>query len=208
MEIDVMYQFHSVKKEILDPPSDIAYETIKTEPIKEKLLIDSGHIVPVDFDKPELTAEKQSQTYVKEPSYMCHLIPIKNECIEPPLDIKPEFVEEEPRIGIDMNGTEIDPLNTAEYEIVEIVENKKCRAVRSDYGRTRFTSYNLWSNEKRQELLSTHPHLNFGGISSKLAEMWKNEKPNIKYNFKRRAKRLNINIKKIWTNCEDVHAEN
>ncbi|KAG4078691.1 hypothetical protein HA402_015281 [Bradysia odoriphaga] len=142
---------------------------------------------------------------------MCHWIPIKNECIEPPLDIKPELIEEEFFIGIDVDVNEIDPLNTAEHENLSVGKkqsNKKCRVVRSDCGKTRFTSYNLWSKEKRQELLSTHPHLDFGSISSKLGEMWKNEKPGLKYNFKRRAKRLNENLKKNRKNDVSVDEEN
>lgn len=61
---------------------------------------------------------------------------------------------------------------------------------RKDKGKTRFTAYMLWAKEVRQDMLYSHPEMDFASISKKLGEMWSNVPSNEKYNWKRRAKRL------------------
>lgn len=61
---------------------------------------------------------------------------------------------------------------------------------RKDKGKSRFTAYMLWAKEVRQDMLYSHPEMDFASISKKLGEMWGNVPSNEKYNWKRRAKRL------------------
>lgn len=62
---------------------------------------------------------------------------------------------------------------------------------RTDKGKARLTSYMLWSRDKRQQLKSTQPNLDFSSISREMGKMWANVPSNEKYNWKRKAKRLN-----------------
>lgn len=61
---------------------------------------------------------------------------------------------------------------------------------RKDKGKSRFTAYMLWAKEVRQDMLYSHPEMDFASISKRLGEMWSNVPSNEKYNWKRRAKRL------------------
>lgn len=65
------------------------------------------------------------------------------------------------------------------------------RKQRKDKGESRSTSYMLWAKEKRQQLLSTNLELDFSSISRELGKEWANVPSNVKYNLKRKAKRLN-----------------
>lgn len=61
---------------------------------------------------------------------------------------------------------------------------------RKDKGKSRFTAYMLWAKEVRQDMMYSHPELDFSSISKRLGEMWANVPSGEKYNWKRRAKRL------------------
>lgn len=74
----------------------------------------------------------------------------------------------------------------------QALSNKKHR---KDKGNRRVTSYMLWSRDKRQQLIATHPELDFASIAREIGKMWSNVSSNEKYNWKRRAKRLNAKIK-------------
>lgn len=64
------------------------------------------------------------------------------------------------------------------------------KAHRKDKGKSRFTAYMLWAKDVRQEMLNSHPDLDFSTVSKKLGEMWANVPSGEKYNWKKRAKRL------------------
>lgn len=66
------------------------------------------------------------------------------------------------------------------------------KAQRKDKGKSRFTAYMLWAKDVRQEMLYSHPELDFSSISKRLGEMWANVPSGEKYNWKRRAKRLQV----------------
>lgn len=68
---------------------------------------------------------------------------------------------------------------------------------RKDKGKSRFTAYMLWAKEVRQDMLYSHPEMDFASISKKLGEMWSNVPSNEKYNWKRRAKRLSAKGKDL-----------
>lgn len=70
------------------------------------------------------------------------------------------------------------------------------RMQRKDKGTSRLTSFMLWAKEKRQQLLSTHPELDFSSISRELGKIWANVPSNVKYNLKRRANRINAKTNK------------
>lgn len=70
------------------------------------------------------------------------------------------------------------------------------KAQRKDKGKTRYTAYMLWAKEARQSISSANPEMDFASVSKKLGEMWANVPTNVKYNWKRRAKRLANKIKK------------
>uniref|UniRef100_A0A1L8DCD7 Putative hmg box-containing protein 4 n=1 Tax=Nyssomyia neivai TaxID=330878 RepID=A0A1L8DCD7_9DIPT len=64
------------------------------------------------------------------------------------------------------------------------------KAQRKDKGKSRYTAYMLWAKDVRQELLYSHPALDFATISRRLGEMWANVPSNVKFNWRRKAKRL------------------
>ncbi|XP_059609885.1 HMG box-containing protein 4 isoform X1 [Phlebotomus argentipes] len=64
------------------------------------------------------------------------------------------------------------------------------KAQRKDKGKSRYTAYMLWAKDIRQELLYSHPALDFATISRRLGEMWANVPSNVKFNWRRKAKRL------------------
>lgn len=70
------------------------------------------------------------------------------------------------------------------------------KAQRKDKGKTRYTAYMLWAKEARHQISGANPDLDFASVSKKLGEMWANVPTNVKYNWKRRAKRLANKIKK------------
>jgi high mobility group protein 2-like 1 len=70
------------------------------------------------------------------------------------------------------------------------------KAQRKDKGKTRYTAYMLWAKEARQSISLANPEMDFASVSKKLGEMWANVPTNVKYNWKRRAKRLANKIKK------------
>lgn len=70
------------------------------------------------------------------------------------------------------------------------------KAQRKDKGKTRYTAYMLWAKEARHTISLSNPELDFASVSKRLGEMWANVPTNIKYNWKRRAKRLANKIKK------------
>lgn len=70
------------------------------------------------------------------------------------------------------------------------------KAQRKDKGKTRFTAYMLWAKETRQSIVASNPELDFSSVSKKLGEMWANVPANVKYNWKRRAKRLANKLRK------------
>lgn len=70
------------------------------------------------------------------------------------------------------------------------------KAQRKDKGKTRYTAYMLWAKDARQQISITHPELDFASVSKRLGEMWANVPTNVKYNWKRRAKRLANKMKK------------
>jgi high mobility group protein 2-like 1 len=70
------------------------------------------------------------------------------------------------------------------------------KAQRKDKGKTRYTAYMLWAKEARNQISNTHPELDFASVSKRLGEMWANVPTNVKYNWKRRAKRLANKMKK------------
>jgi high mobility group protein 2-like 1 len=70
------------------------------------------------------------------------------------------------------------------------------KAQRKDKGKTRYTAYMLWAKDARQTISVSHPELDFASVSKRLGEMWANVPTNVKYNWKRRAKRLANKIKK------------
>lgn len=74
----------------------------------------------------------------------------------------------------------------------QVLSNKNHR---KDKGNKRVTSYMLWSRDKRQQLIATQPELDFADISREIGKMWSNVPTNEKYNWKRRAKRLNAKNK-------------
>lgn len=70
------------------------------------------------------------------------------------------------------------------------------KAQRKDKGKTRYTAYMLWAKEARHQISVSNPELDFASVSKRLGEMWANVPTNVKYNWKRRAKRLANKIKK------------
>jgi len=70
------------------------------------------------------------------------------------------------------------------------------KAQRKDKGKTRYTAYMLWAKEARHTISLSNPELDFASVSKRLGEMWANVPTNVKYNWKRRAKRLANKIKK------------
>lgn len=70
------------------------------------------------------------------------------------------------------------------------------KAQRKDKGKTRYTAYMLWAKDARQQISISHPELDFASVSKRLGEMWANVPTNVKYNWKRRAKRLANKMKK------------
>lgn len=55
----------------------------------------------------------------------------------------------------------------------------------------RVTAYTLWCRDVRSEFQNNHPGMSFGKISTNLGKMWKSLKPVERYNYQRRAKRVN-----------------
>lgn len=70
------------------------------------------------------------------------------------------------------------------------------KAIRKDKGKTRYTAYMLWAKDARHQISLAHPELDFASVSKRLGEMWANVPTNVKYNWKRRAKRLANKMKK------------
>lgn len=70
------------------------------------------------------------------------------------------------------------------------------KAQRKDKGKTRYTAYMLWAKDARHSISLSNPELDFASVSKRLGEMWANVPTNVKYNWKRRAKRLANKIKK------------
>lgn len=70
------------------------------------------------------------------------------------------------------------------------------KAQRKDKGKTRYTAYMLWAKDARHQISIKNPELDFASVSKRLGEMWANVPTNVKYNWKRRAKRLANKIKK------------
>lgn len=70
------------------------------------------------------------------------------------------------------------------------------KAQRKDKGKTRYTAYMLWAKEARHSISLSNPEMDFASVSKRLGEMWANVPTNVKYNWKRRAKRLANKIKK------------
>ncbi|KAG5684909.1 hypothetical protein PVAND_014119 [Polypedilum vanderplanki] len=70
------------------------------------------------------------------------------------------------------------------------------KAQRKDKGKTRYTAYMLWAKEARHQISNSNPELDFASVSKRLGEMWANVPTNVKYNWKRRAKRLANKMKK------------
>jgi high mobility group protein 2-like 1 len=70
------------------------------------------------------------------------------------------------------------------------------KAQRKDKGKTRYTAYMLWAKEARHSISSSNPEMDFASVSKRLGEMWANVPTNVKYNWKRRAKRLANKMKK------------
>jgi high mobility group protein 2-like 1 len=70
------------------------------------------------------------------------------------------------------------------------------KAQRKDKGKTRYTAYMLWAKDARHQISLSNPELDFASVSKRLGEMWANVPTNVKYNWKRRAKRLANKIKK------------
>lgn len=70
------------------------------------------------------------------------------------------------------------------------------KAQRKDKGKSRYTAYMLWAKETRQSIQNANPELDFVSVSKRLGEMWSNVPTNVKYNWKRRAKRLATKLRK------------
>lgn len=70
------------------------------------------------------------------------------------------------------------------------------KAQRKDKGKTRYTAYMLWAKEARHQISNSNPEMDFASVSKRLGEMWANVPTNVKYNWKRRAKRLANKMKK------------
>lgn len=70
------------------------------------------------------------------------------------------------------------------------------KAQRKDKGKTRYTAYMLWAKEARHSISLSNPEMDFASVSKRLGEMWANVPTNVKYNWKRRAKRLANKMKK------------
>lgn len=70
------------------------------------------------------------------------------------------------------------------------------KAQRKDKGKTRYTAYMLWAKDARHSISLSSPEMDFASVSKRLGEMWANVPTNVKYNWKRRAKRLANKIKK------------
>lgn len=70
----------------------------------------------------------------------------------------------------------------------------KTKAQRKDKGKPRYTAYMLWAREIRKELLKHNPEMDFSTMSKKLGELWATVKSNEKFNWRRRAKRLNSKV--------------
>lgn len=70
------------------------------------------------------------------------------------------------------------------------------KAQRKDKGKTRYTAYMLWAKEARHQISQSNPEMDFASVSKRLGEMWGNVPTNVKYNWKRRAKRLANKMKK------------
>lgn len=70
------------------------------------------------------------------------------------------------------------------------------KAQRKDKGKTRYTAYMLWAKEARHQISISNPEMDFASVSKRLGEMWANVPTNVKYNWKRRAKRLANKMKK------------
>lgn len=70
------------------------------------------------------------------------------------------------------------------------------KAQRKDKGKTRYTAYMLWAKEARHTISGSNPEMDFASVSKRLGEMWANVPTNVKYNWKRRAKRLANKMKK------------
>lgn len=70
------------------------------------------------------------------------------------------------------------------------------KAQRKDKGKPRFTAYMLWSKEARQQIMASNPDIDFASASKRLGEMWANVPGNQKYQWKKKAKRLQTKIKK------------
>lgn len=70
------------------------------------------------------------------------------------------------------------------------------KAQRKDKGKTRYTAYMLWAKEARHSISISNPEMDFASVSKRLGEMWANVPTNVKYNWKRRAKRLANKMKK------------
>ncbi|XP_073965551.1 HMG box-containing protein 4 isoform X2 [Choristoneura fumiferana] len=66
----------------------------------------------------------------------------------------------------------------------------RAKAQRKDKGKTRITAYMMWAKEARNELLRSHPEMDFSAISKRLGEMWANVNYNERYLWKRKAKRF------------------
>ncbi|XP_042857647.1 uncharacterized protein LOC122243953 isoform X2 [Penaeus japonicus] len=60
-----------------------------------------------------------------------------------------------------------------------------------DTKQTRWTSYRLWAKIARSDILQTSPNMDFSDVNRKLGELWSLVPSAKKYNWKRRAKRLN-----------------
>lgn len=113
---------------------------------------------------------------------------------EPPMVIK---TEDDPEV--DFNTPRRSLYMTEKSSKKKIIKNGKTvlvKAQRKDKGKTRFTAYMLWAKETRQQITQSNPELDFASVSKKLGEMWANVPANVKYNWKRRAKRLANKLRK------------
>lgn len=67
----------------------------------------------------------------------------------------------------------------------------KTKAQRKDKGKPRLTAYMMWAREIRADILRTQPDMDFSTMSRRLGELWATVPSGDKFNWRRRAKRVN-----------------
>nr|XP_027234725.1 uncharacterized protein LOC113826051 isoform X2 [Penaeus vannamei] len=103
------------------------------------------------------------------------------------------------------NDAEFTPVDTSDYSQIESMNlsaNAGMNAAMTKDGPrilnrklmdkgTLWTAYRLWSKEVRSDILKTNPNMEFADVNRKLGMLWSLVSTTKKYNWKRRARRLN-----------------